>query len=258
MLPGLMLASLLTVQAMAHHEIKRLFETYDMVPGPKARQFVANLKLHGGKCDAHGYSLIDCLLRADAGAVDAGGAPVGGVPMILVAGGGVAAETARRLRRARLKESYTYITSHICDRDSLLLFAEPPYFGVGPLVMDYVMANCVVLYDAVELSEMKARWTLVEIVSDVGVSENTIRDALKLLRSENALKFAVIRLMVRCVLVPTTAMIADIFTKPVDEETFYRMRDIMRNLAVWVPEPTAKVNRLLGALRRAMSVGSFS
>ena len=32
MLPGLMLASLLTVQAMAHHEIKRLFETYDMVP----------------------------------------------------------------------------------------------------------------------------------------------------------------------------------------------------------------------------------
>ena len=90
------------------------------------------------------------------------------------------------------------------------------------------------------------------------VKEGTSQRTRHFERATVLIKFAVIRLMVRCVLVPTTAMIADIFTKPVDEETFYRMRDIMRNLAVWVPEPTAKVNRLLGALRRAMSVGSFS
>ena len=42
-------------------------------------------------------------------------------------------------------------------------------------------------------------------------------------------KYAVMRLIVVCKLVVTSCMIADIFTKATDEETFHRMNEVMRN-----------------------------
>ena len=49
-------------------DIKLSFEQYDMTPGVKGRKFITNLRVHGGKCDAQGYSLADVFARLDEGA----------------------------------------------------------------------------------------------------------------------------------------------------------------------------------------------
>ena len=54
-------------------DIKLQFEQFDMTPGAAGRKFIRNLLLHGGKADAHGYSLADCFLREDCHAVAPGG-----------------------------------------------------------------------------------------------------------------------------------------------------------------------------------------
>ena len=53
-------------------DIKLAFEQFDMTPGQAGRKFRRNLMLHGGKADAHGFSLADTFLRLDAHAVQNG------------------------------------------------------------------------------------------------------------------------------------------------------------------------------------------
>ncbi len=98
-------------------DIKLSFEQFDMTPGPKGRQFRRNLLLHGGKSDADGFSLADCLLRTDSFAVQRGQAvtlpPPAGVlaapGAVPAPAGGAPLQTAYRLLRALLKESFRYI-----------------------------------------------------------------------------------------------------------------------------------------------------
>lgn len=49
-------------------------------------------------------------------------------------------------------------------------------------------------------------------------------------RETQLIKHATIMLMVRVFLVKTDEMVADIFTKPADRETFYKMRAELMNL----------------------------
>ena len=48
------------------------------------------------------------------------------------------------------------------------------------------MAQVMVTVDESELQDMTIEWYLIEIATDVGVSENTVKDALKLLRLRNS------------------------------------------------------------------------
>ena len=52
-------------------DIKLSFE-FDMTPGAEGRKFRRNLVLHGGKADAHGFSIADTFLRIDSHAVQNG------------------------------------------------------------------------------------------------------------------------------------------------------------------------------------------
>ena len=50
-------------------DIKLQFQPTDMVPGENGRKWMRDVLLHGGKADDRGYSLTDCLLRRDEGAM---------------------------------------------------------------------------------------------------------------------------------------------------------------------------------------------
>ena len=177
-------------------DIKLSFEQYDMTPGAGGRKFLRNLLLHGGKADAHGYSLADCLLRSDCHAVATGESvalpPPAAVVYSPLSPPFVFTPTqlieSHRLRRARLRESFKLIVAHISDDSTLQLLGDPlsPYFQNGPELYDHIELTVVVPPTTSELQEMKAAFWRAEIVIDVGVSENTIKDSLKLLRLLNS------------------------------------------------------------------------
>jgi len=177
-------------------DIKLSFEQFDMTPGPKGRQFRRNLLLHGGKSDADGFSLADCLLRTDSFAVQRGQAitlpPPAGVlaapGAVPAPAGGAPLQTAYRLRRARLKESFRYIVMHMSDESTSAQLADDTAitYQNGPETFDMIMAQVITPLTTDEIQEMKIEFWLAEIVSDVGISENTIKDALKLLRYLNS------------------------------------------------------------------------
>ena len=183
--------------AAKNMDIKLLFEQYDMTPGAAGRKFFRNLMLHGGKTDAHGFSLADCFLRIDTHAVQAGQsidlppppgtlAAPGAVPTVGLTAGQLL--ESQRLRRARLKESFKLIVMHISDDSTLQLVGDmtSPYFQNGPDLYDHIQSLVVIPPTTSELFDMKAAFMRAEIVVDVGVSENTIKDALKLLRVLNS------------------------------------------------------------------------
>jgi len=102
-----------------------------MIPGPKGRVFRRNCLVHGGKADSRGFSIADCFLRRDEGAVvgpcftPTGVLNEPGVGGVLLAPGGVAfpaaagAAQAKRDRRTRLKESFRFLVAHIADESTL-------------------------------------------------------------------------------------------------------------------------------------------
>ena len=73
-------------------------------------------------------------------------------------------------------------------------------------------------------------------------------------RSTMLVKYAVMRLLVATRLVPTTAMIADIFTKAVDKDTFILMRSWLLNIDGDLGQRAAysRVAKLAAALQKAM------
>ena len=62
--------------------------------------------------------------------------------------------------------------------------------------------------------------------------------------------------MIEMYLVSTTCMVADVFTKATDSETFHKMTENMRNAPStrWIPTTVkAKANRLLRAFEKTCS-----
>ena len=104
-------------------DIKVKFDPTDMTPGAKGRKFRRDVLLHGGKTDAPGFSITACILRQDEGAVvgsargvipggvGAAGAPPGIPPW--PAGANAISNQAAACRRARLKDGFTFIVSHM-------------------------------------------------------------------------------------------------------------------------------------------------
>lgn len=72
---------------------------------------------------------------------------------------------------------------------------------------------------------------------DMVVKEGSSSKSRHFERSTIFVKYMVLRLLIACKLVGTAFMIADIFTKATDVDTFTRMRDSLRNIA----EPVLKV-----------------
>ena len=168
--------------AVRNIDIKLLFDPTDMTPGPKGRAWRRDALQHGGKTDDRGFSYADHILRQDEGALDINGNPVVGAPPIP---GGAGAPAANRAYLKRKKESYTYLLQHVTCASTKILMADPPYFQYGAAVFDYVCGQIVVAYDTSDIEELNLRWQLLEIITDIGVSENTVKEVLVRLRVEN-------------------------------------------------------------------------
>ena len=137
-------------------DIKLKFDPTDMTPGAKGRKFRRDVLLHGGRTDARGYSITDCILRQDEGAlvgpargivpgaVGAAGAPAG-LPVFPV-GNNAEARQAAACRRARLKDGFTFIVSHVLDENTLTIVGDPtgPMFQDAPEVFEYICGQIVV------------------------------------------------------------------------------------------------------------------
>ena len=89
---------------------------------------------------------------------------------------------------------------------------------------------------------------------DMVVKEGSSSKSRHFERSTIFVKYMVMRMMVVCKLVSTVHMIADIFTKATDVDTFTRMRDSMRNIA----EPVLRVGLPYTFARWAMSMFHLS
>ena len=183
-------------RATRNVDIKLQFEQFDMMPGPTGKRFQRNLLIHGGKSDTQGFSISDCFLRVDAFAVAYGQsvalpAPAGtvvapGAAPAPAAGIGIVA--ARQARKARLKESFSFLIMHITDQSTLDLLGDPTsaFFQNGPDTFDWIMQQVIKPPSTGDLQDMTIAFWLIEIATDVGISVNTITDAVKLLRVVNA------------------------------------------------------------------------
>ena len=89
---------------------------------------------------------------------------------------------------------------------------------------------------------------------DMVVKEGSSSKSRHFERSTIFVKYMVLRMMVVCKLVSTAYMIADIFTKATDVDTFTRMRDSMRNIA----EPVLRVGLPYTFARWAMNMFHLS
>ena len=73
-------------------------------------------------------------------------------------------------------------------------------------------------------------------------------------RATILIKYAIMRLIVRCELITTDVMAADIFTKATEKETFLRMRNWMMNLSGHVEygQSSHKARKLMNAAMRLL------
>ena len=152
-------------------DVKLCFIQYDCKPGREGfERFQQDLVTHGGSCDDQGWSLTECLMRQDDGALDAAGIPMPGIAVIPAAGGGSGADKRRAARRKRLKESHKYIVAHISNQDFLRALSVPPYLGDGPRALDFIQSKCNTPMDTVDTQDKQAEWHFVTIAKDIGVT----------------------------------------------------------------------------------------
>ena len=190
-------------------DIKLAFEQFDMMPGATGKKFQRNLLLHGGSADTQGFSITDCFLRLDDYAVQNGqpttlpapagtlAAPGAGIPAAPAGNAGqqaaaVAAQHAAR--KGRLKQSFTFLCSHVSDSSTLELLGDPlsPMFHNGPDAYDWIMQQVIKPPSTGDLQDMIIEFWLIEIITDVGITANSIADSIKMLRVVNA-EFPLVR-----------------------------------------------------------------
>ena len=173
------------------------------MPGATGKKFQRNLLLHGGSADTQGFSITDCFLRLDDYAVQNGqpttlpapagtlAAPGAGVPAAPAGNAGqqaaaVAAQHAAR--KGRLKQSFTFLCSHVSDSSTLELLGDPlsPMFHNGPDAYDWIMQQVIKPPSTGDLQDMTIEFWLMEIITDIGITANSIADSIKMLRVVNA------------------------------------------------------------------------
>ena len=163
-------------------DIKLSFEQFDMMPGAAGKKFQRNLLLYGGSADTQGFSITDCFLRLDDFAVQYGqpialpppagalAAPGAGVPVAPAGNIGqiaVALAAQHAARKARLKQSFTFLCSHISDSSTLELLGDPlsPLFHNGPDAYDWIMLQVIKPPSTGDLQDMQIEFWLIEIIT---------------------------------------------------------------------------------------------
>ena len=153
------------------------FTPWDGTPGLKFEKFEKDLLLvAAGEVHKRGWSLADHLLTEDEGGAHAN-APA------MPVGNNQDARDAEAGQRKRRKESFTLITYHITDED-LVESLKTDYFQRG--------LDCYVHLQTfrrptnnLTLRDMNKEWDEQDLLTDVGIREDTIKKAVSLMKVLN-------------------------------------------------------------------------
>ena len=158
---------------MGTPDVKYDITPFDGTPGETYEFFEERLLNAAAKSDDRGWSLADHMLGSDEGGPSGPALPAG-----------AAAAKAVQAHRKRAKESYALLTKHILDAEYVTQM-RTSYFQDGHAAFQYLRAQCSVVIDQLKLRELNAQWDAIDILSDVGVSENTISQLGKRIRTMN-------------------------------------------------------------------------
>ena len=163
---------------MATLDIKYLCNPTDGTPGPPFDAFEVDAMNAASKGDKRGYSVADTWLGIDEGGTDptAPALPPGATAM---------AVEAQNCRRSRQKNAYQFLVTHCLDKDHTA-HMKREFFGDGFAAWNYLCGELRTPVDALMLRERDAEWRALNILSDVGVNENSLTLMAKKLRTCNS------------------------------------------------------------------------
>ena len=159
-------------------DIKLDFLPYDCTPGDAYESFIERLlNFAAGHVDDRANSIADYLLDEDEG-----GGAVGAVPWPVTVADLRKAQIAR-MKRA--KKAYGLIVRHLTDADHLTTIRQS-YFQDGLATYNYLSQHCRTAIDAIRLRDMNKQWNDLDLLTDAGVSENTVLDLAKRIKVLNS------------------------------------------------------------------------
>ena len=148
---------------MTTSDVKYDITPFDGTPGEAYERFEERLLNLAAKSDDRGWSLADHMLGADEGGPT-------GPPLP----GGANAAKAQQAYRKRKKESYAILTKHILDAEYVTQM-RTNHFQDGYEAFQYLRGQCNIVVDQLKLRDLNAEWDAIDILTDVGVSENGLR-----------------------------------------------------------------------------------
>ena len=170
--------------------VKLQSDRFNGIAGPAARTFRRSLIQRGSKPDDRGFSIADCLLREDEGAL-VSGTGVNGIPPMAQPGTvpiaeGVGGTSARQAKSRRDKESATFIRQHLrlhFNEDLKNELDQPQFRENGPEIFDHVMTTRRQCLTAAEDTEVKTELSRMSIEFPLDISgENSVYLLLQVLR----------------------------------------------------------------------------
>ena len=155
-----------------------VFEPYDCTPGEKWEAFLERLMNYcTNQVDDRGFSIADHILDIDEGGAAPGAFPMPPQPAEL--------RKATFARNKRIKRAYGIITQHITDPDHITTIRQN-HFQDGQATFNYLTAHCQLAMTQSRLRELDTQWNALDLLTDVGVSENTVLDLVKKIKVMNS------------------------------------------------------------------------
>ena len=155
-------------------DVKYDFTPYDCTPGKPWDDFDARLMNAASRADDRGWSFADHL-----NGVDEGG-PLG--PALPAAPAQL--QKAQAALRKRAKESYGLLTKHVLHGGHLR-HMKASHFQDGRNSYLYLRGTCQSAVDQLQLYDMDTEWTSIDLLSDIGVNENSMSELALLIRDTN-------------------------------------------------------------------------
>jgi hypothetical protein len=160
---------------MSTVEIKYLCTPHDGKPGESWEKFEGELlDVAAGKTDDRGWSLADAFTQVDEGSAGGPALP-----------GGAAGQKAGALRRRRLKDSYSLLVVHELDED-YKIHLKQNFFQDGPGAFAYMQGECQQPADRLKLRSLNKDWDALDMLTDVGVSPNSVSESAKKIKAVNS------------------------------------------------------------------------
>ena len=139
---------------------------YDCTPGKAWEDFDDRLLNKCTRADDRGWSISDHFKGDDEGGPS--GPPFGG--------GAAEVRKGTQMHRKRQKDSYEFLTRHLvgANADAHLKFIQVNHWQQGRTARLYLQQSCQQVANRLEVMDMDQEWDAIDILHDIGISENTM------------------------------------------------------------------------------------